>query len=451
MTRIGTGGKGQGLEVAVVGAGMAGLSAAHRLVAAGARVTLYEAREEPGGRLRTTELDGVRADTAVQLMASYYSDTLRLAADVGAGGLLVRASARDALWRDGRLHGIEYGSASRMLVSGALPATLKLRLAARYLTFLSKHADRLDPIEPARAGAEALDDESIASWGTRELGSDFVELLVYPLVAAYYGATPEETSAAFFHALARAGLSVQLFGVRGGVVELARAVAAALERAGARFEWGRLVSAVSDEGDRVLIDRAGDIREHDAAVVAVPPGAVREIVSLDAGAAGWFDGIRQRPTCSLVLLIDGRIDLPYFGISVPRTERAGADIAAICLQPAKGTGLEGTERSTVVVFPAPHRAPALVNAPAERVIETLLPAVEAVLPGFGRRVLRARVARFPEGATLFTPGYIRHLERFDASWPSPRVVLAGDYLISPTVEGAVRSGRRAADRILGTA
>ena len=118
-----------GFDVAVVGAGPAGLAAGWALAAGGARVTLYERRGAPGGTLRTDELDGARVDAGVQLLGSYYRETFRIAAEAGASGLLVRSPGRDALWRGGRAHGLTYGSVTSMAASGALPAGLKLRLA----------------------------------------------------------------------------------------------------------------------------------------------------------------------------------------------------------------------------------------------------------------------------------------------------------------------------------
>src|SRR5690606_22391015 len=81
---------GMALDVAVVGAGPAGLAAGWALAAHGARVTLYERRSAPGGGLRTDELDGARVDAGVQLLGSYYRETFRVAEEAGASGLLVR-------------------------------------------------------------------------------------------------------------------------------------------------------------------------------------------------------------------------------------------------------------------------------------------------------------------------------------------------------------------------
>jgi oxygen-dependent protoporphyrinogen oxidase len=436
------------LDVGVIGAGPAGLAAAWTLAARGARVTVYERRAEVGGRMRTDVLDGARVDVAVQLLGSYYRETLRLAEEVGAGGLLVRSPGRDALWRGGRAHPVTYGSITSMVVSTALPASLKLRLATRYVPFLTWHAGALDAAEPSAAVAAGLDDESIASWGRRELGEEFVELLAYPLLAAYYGGVPEEISAGFYHALARAGMDVAVYAVRGGVAELARAIVGAIERRGGRLVAGELVEAVEVRGEGVGVRRPGGSARHDAVVVAVPPASVPAILELDGLARAWLERVRSDPTASLALLLDRPLPVEHFGLSFPRTEPPGDRVAAVCVEERKGPGLVPAGEGLVVVFPAPAVAPRVAEATPEEALDYLLPAVERAYPGIERSVRRARLYRFPEGITRFYPGYLAHLRRFDPSWLPPRVALAGDYLVAPTVEGAVRSGRRAAERLL---
>lgn len=53
-----------GAEIAVVGAGFDGLSAAAHLADAGADVTVFERNEHPGGYAGRIERDGFRIDTS---------------------------------------------------------------------------------------------------------------------------------------------------------------------------------------------------------------------------------------------------------------------------------------------------------------------------------------------------------------------------------------------------
>ncbi len=65
-------------EVAIIGAGLAGLSCALSLEAAGLSVTLLEASDAPGGRVRTDLVDGFRLDRGFQVMLTAYPEAKRL-------------------------------------------------------------------------------------------------------------------------------------------------------------------------------------------------------------------------------------------------------------------------------------------------------------------------------------------------------------------------------------
>ena len=57
----------QKTDVVVIGAGLAGLAAARRLVIAGRQVCLIDASDAVGGRIRTDEVDGLLLDRGFQL------------------------------------------------------------------------------------------------------------------------------------------------------------------------------------------------------------------------------------------------------------------------------------------------------------------------------------------------------------------------------------------------
>lgn len=87
-------------DVVVIGAGLAGLSAAHHLIGAGLAVTVLEANDRPGGRMATDLVDGFRLDRGVQLLNTSYPELRRTPALQGlrllpfAPGALVRAAGR---------------------------------------------------------------------------------------------------------------------------------------------------------------------------------------------------------------------------------------------------------------------------------------------------------------------------------------------------------------------
>jgi phytoene dehydrogenase-like protein len=95
-------------DVVVVGAGLAGLAAARRLTAAGRPVVLLEAGDAPGGRVRTDRHDGLLLDRGFQVFNPSYPEARQIL-DLGAlqlrrfaPGIAVRHGARLTLLADPR-------------------------------------------------------------------------------------------------------------------------------------------------------------------------------------------------------------------------------------------------------------------------------------------------------------------------------------------------------------
>jgi phytoene dehydrogenase-like protein len=65
-------------RVVVIGAGLAGLSCAWSLEAAGVSVTLLEASDAPGGRVRTDMVNGFHLDRGFQVLLTAYPEAKRL-------------------------------------------------------------------------------------------------------------------------------------------------------------------------------------------------------------------------------------------------------------------------------------------------------------------------------------------------------------------------------------
>ncbi|MFG2130483.1 NAD(P)/FAD-dependent oxidoreductase [Streptomyces sp. NPDC048751] len=146
-------------DVVIVGAGVAGLSAAHRLNSAGVTTAVLEAAPYVGGRMATEKVDGFRLDRVGQLLSTSYPE-LRLAG--GLDALVLRPFAPGVLLHsDGRRHraGAQVpGRGAR----GALHAVRALASAPRSAqrprpTSLTKAARPAPPwgtaVDQARLGA----------------------------------------------------------------------------------------------------------------------------------------------------------------------------------------------------------------------------------------------------------------------------------------------------------
>lgn len=89
-------------DVIVVGGGLAGLSAAKLLVANGSSVVVLEASDDVGGRVRTDDVDGFHLDRGFQVLLTAYPE---VSTQLDVGALHLRAFDPGALvWTGKRLH-----------------------------------------------------------------------------------------------------------------------------------------------------------------------------------------------------------------------------------------------------------------------------------------------------------------------------------------------------------
>ncbi|MGW0421045.1 NAD(P)/FAD-dependent oxidoreductase [Streptomyces sp. NPDC003015] len=115
-------------DVVIVGAGVAGLSAAHRLTSQGVTVAVVEAAPCVGGRMSTEKVDGFRLDRIGQLLSTAYPE-LRLTP--GLDGLVLRPFAPGVLLHgDGHHHRVDAPAGARS-ARGALRAVRALASAPR--------------------------------------------------------------------------------------------------------------------------------------------------------------------------------------------------------------------------------------------------------------------------------------------------------------------------------
>ncbi|MFD9753179.1 NAD(P)/FAD-dependent oxidoreductase [[Kitasatospora] papulosa] len=126
-------------DVVIIGAGIAGLSAAHQLISAGVDVSVLEAAAHPGGRMATDDVDGFRLDRLGPLLSSACPE---LGSTPGLDGLVLRDFAPGVLVHS---EGRQYLAGDVRSARGALRA-VRSRPSA-------PHAPLGGAIEQARLGA----------------------------------------------------------------------------------------------------------------------------------------------------------------------------------------------------------------------------------------------------------------------------------------------------------
>jgi oxygen-dependent protoporphyrinogen oxidase len=177
-------------RVAVIGGGIAGLAAAHRIVELDPRceLTLFEAGPRLGGVLATVHEQGFQVEQSADNFITTVPWGVNLCQRLGLGDQLVQtnpAYRRTFVVRRGRLHRLPDG----FLMMA--PTRLWPLAVTPILSPLGKLRAALEYLIPPRASQT---DESMAAFVRRRLGREVFDRLVEPLVSAVYAADLEKLS-----------------------------------------------------------------------------------------------------------------------------------------------------------------------------------------------------------------------------------------------------------------
>ena len=459
------------LSIAVVGGGIAGLTAAFRLHRAGARVRLLEASDRVGGPLCSESHEGRLFELGPNTVPS---TAPRLGALIDDLGLRERVqlsrpvAGRRLIWRRGRLHALPE-KPPQVLTCSALGPLAKLRLFA-------------EPLIPARKNTEP---ETLLSFGRRRLGKGVTAAFLDPFVIGVYAgrldrlgvdalprlAEMERNHGSLFHALMaqkrerdaagteRIAGPPPLVSFPTGLETLPRTVTEVL---GGAVSKGSRVTAIDnrDSGYRVTYTRDGAAQtlDVDAVVVATPAHVTAGLLSpyLTPKQRADLDDI-EHPFVATVGLAYRREDVDHplgaFGVLVASDSRlpADSDVLGVLFPSSifEHRCPEGEATLTVMIGGARDPGAAELDDPA--LAERARNGVRHLLGARGEPTCQ-RVTRWPRAIPQYGPGHGNRIAELRAHLAERGgLAVAGNYLDNVGVEGAVASGDSAAQAILSGA
>jgi protoporphyrinogen/coproporphyrinogen III oxidase len=181
-----------GKHAVVVGAGIAGLTAAHRLQQLGWTVEVFESEACAGGRVETLCKQGYRIDTGATALAARYPIATQLANELDLE--ILWTAPYLGVYRDGRIHLLQL---DRILRSGLSTKLLgwrtKIRLAKVVADILLASARGMLSYDDLRAAAP-LDTETSSAYLRRVAGAEADVYFGEPITRALLLANSDQVS-----------------------------------------------------------------------------------------------------------------------------------------------------------------------------------------------------------------------------------------------------------------
>ncbi len=420
-------------RVAVVGAGLAGLSAALALKDAGVHVELFERSRLIGGRATSFQIDGVEVDNGQHVFLACCTEFVRFAQRVGLNGGMHLQERFDAriLARDGRMG---------RLRAGALPAPA--HLLGSFATY--PHLTLRERVNVARALLSAGSYNGVMTfedWLQRNRqGAGERRAFWDPFFIPALNAPFDRVAAADALFVLRTAFLGDAGAARFGFskVPLAHLATAAAAQVDAVHNSTAVLGVEVRTGDvcpsdgRVTLSLSkGETRTFDAVVIAVPPRQVERIL----GDASRY-GVANVESYEAYPIVD--VHLWHDGGSI------GCDFLAALESPLQWI----FEKAPGYLCCSISAAQQYLQMPTEaleslawREVQTFLPALKDAT------LLRSAVTRNPEATWLPRVGAARTAQ----GTTHPAIAIAGSWTDTgwpDTMESAVRSGTLAASYLL---
>lgn len=438
----------EGPKIAVIGGGPAGCCAAWMLHESEVSVELFEKAAHLGGRTRTWRGSEHTINTGAAFFTNFYPLMWQLLAELGLSRQMVNNDKEIVLSDTHRTYRYQLASIASFFRIPWLTLREKLRVirfTAGLLLFKTRH----DLVDPRRLAA--YDSESIADFARRRLGQRVYDYLIRPAIEPYWYFSCEDASAALLMALQAEAPGAQFYTLRGGMDQLATHLTKDLPK---HLECEVTEIQRTSDGKFQLTTNSGQHEAtFDGIIVATPaPHALQLVESLPLKdvTVSQREFLRTQQYAANINI--------WYRLGEISTEDCGFQLSPV------GAQWHGIAAWTDLADATPDTDPPidriagayllhdfsmeLLEEPDEVVAECVwlnIRRYNPQLPVDPPEVVR--IHRRRNAIPIPEVGRYRLAAEFQQQQQLP-IVFAGDYLATATMEGALQTGRMAADRFL---
>ena len=447
-------------RVAIIGAGISGLSCAYRLRCLNVPFLLFDSSVNPGGLVSSVQRDAYLFESGPQSFQGT-GTLISFIRDLGIHGEMLQADPKAPRYilHKGRFKQIPM-SPQALLTSSLLSAGSRWKIAS----------------EPFRKSRPPSHEESIADFVRRKFGHEILEYLVSPFVSGVYAGDPEQLSlkAAFptleewerdYGSILRGAMKSRsaqterkgpppLCSFRRGVGTFPRAIAQSL---GDSFQPGVAVRAVHRESSpgrpayELHTESLGQAASLgvSAVVLATPAYTSSHLIaSLSPRLGAILSGIVYAPVAVVAAAYFSRQVaeiLHGFGFLVPRKEKFS--VLGTIWNSSLFPGRAPLDKVVMTSFLGGATDPDIVAKSREEIASTAHAENSKIL-GIEGRPITTEVWAYPKALPQYNLGHAHILEDLrDAARETPGLFFSGNYLDGPSIGKCVEQGFSTAEAV----
>lgn len=437
----------QDASIAIVGAGIAGLSAGYELARAGLHPVIFEKESFVGGRMSSERVEGFVLEKAAYTFPEFHKNLTAFLREIGMEGSLVETSATSSTFANGKEYQIKIGSPGDFLKYKLLSLKNKKDMIKIFLHAQSL-GKALNLAQPSKKTLE-LEKESAAEYILSHYDEDILEYIAYPIFCEIFLGTPEGNSNASFLATIRNLTSFKIFSFDQGMGMLPQRMARDLDV----LLKCPVLGVARRERQRGYEVRAGradsETRSFDAIIFAVPTPIVAKIFDdLPKTLKRDLDEVQYAPSIVAVLALDKRY--PNTSMIGNLVRKDYKTLGTVVFDHHKGPTHvpEGKELVTTILCEDASRR--LFHEPDDEIVNEALPELDRLFPRMSDSLLFSRVYRWEHGAVQLGPGALAKQcsirKALEVGFDD--VCFAGDGLYKSSLEVSYNTGIAAAKHIL---
>lgn len=428
-------------HIVVVGAGIAGLTAAYFLKQEGYTPIVLEKSDRVGGRMVTEVVNGFTIDAGAQFLMDSYPILMDLIDRVGLSSDLIKTSQGLGTVRKGKIRRVKGSDVLSPLRAGLLSLPSCLRFGWRSYQLMPRVKSL--PINDFTAWTD-YDDVDAETWSNSYFGQEVTDYIVEPPIGGLFFQLLRDTS----RALPISTISAFLYQKKktmtlvGGIDLLPKCLASQLD-----VRLNSPVRSMSVGKARVELDVGRESITADRVILAATASASRALYQEPETIERELLATPYSSTLVIAVAVKDSYLLPpeyaqIYGLYIPKRE--GSIFSAITIEEFKDKHRLG-DGQLLMVFLSGKAGSEMIGWKDEAVVPVVLGEMKKYFAGLSGNVVFTKVYRWREALAMSPVGRGRNVAQYRQSVnKSTRVFLAGDYMGMPFTEGAAEAGRWAA-------